>query len=41
MLYEEPVHLKVHVPQIDYSSLNLRQAEFEKRKNDWLSKIAK
>ena len=24
LTYEEPIHLKVHVPQIDYSSLNMR-----------------
>ena len=40
-IYEEPIHLKVNVPQMDYSSLNMRQEEFEKRKSDWLSKIAK
>ena len=39
--YEEPLHLKVNVPKIDYNGLHMRQVEFEKRKNDWLAKLAK
>ena len=39
--YEEPLHLKVNVPKIDYNALHIRQVEFERRKNDWLAKLAK
>lgn len=38
-MFEEPLHLKVNVPKIDYESIEARQREFEKRRADWILKI--
>lgn len=39
IVYEEPIHLKVNVPKIDYDSLKMRQNEFERRREEWIMKI--